>query len=321
MAKYPILGRKGKKLGYRLRRTTSSEGKKKIADEIYELLIGKMQKNLRYLHDKMDPKLRERAKLWYEGANRIARELGNTYNITTEKAAAILASLSPQKDWFMNVSLAGRVIDIMSNQTESKATQEMADKLVEIAGRGDKRSGESKAAHQRRIARDKREMRKELKDINFVGTKLKDLNEVNAAYFVRAYDEVNNSRAYPVITPEGDREGAVRKNDGELSNVAWGTYPIIQHAVGAFRADNIADFSAQLGGMHKVRNFYVNIVDPTNAKAVTVDTHAVAAALFIPVAGKDLEVGQNFMSAKGISEKGQALHGHKGLTQCFMKPT
>ena len=75
MAKYPILGRKGKKLGYRLRRTTSSEGKKKIADEIYELLIGKMQKNLRYLHDKMDPKLRERAKLWYEGANRIAREL------------------------------------------------------------------------------------------------------------------------------------------------------------------------------------------------------------------------------------------------------
>jgi hypothetical protein len=49
--------------------------------------------------------------------------------------------------------------------------------------------------------------------------------------------------------------------------------------------------------MHKVRNFYNNIYDPTNpAGYVTIDTHAVAAGLLRPLSGASTEVAHNFAS-------------------------
>jgi hypothetical protein len=45
----------------------------------------------------------------------------------------------------------------------------------------------------------------------------------------------------------------------------------------------------------KVRNFYMNIVDPSDKRAVTIDTHAMAIALFKPLASNDYEV--NFDAA------------------------
>lgn len=317
VATFPILGRKGRKLAGQLKRTKDPDKRVFIADEIYETLIEKMQNNLRYLYNKMDKTLRKRAKLWYEGANRIAREFSNTYGLTLEKAAAIIATLSPQKDWFQNVSLAGRVIDIMTNQQDTKVTQEMVDMLVDIAGRKSKRDGESKAAHAARMVVEKREMRKELKDLNYLGKKLKDLNNEHAAWFVRAYDEVNNSRAFPIISPEGDRVGIKTKADGTPSKVGWGSYGEIGSAVGAFRSTTQAEFSSMLGDKHKVRNFYVNIVDPSNPKAITIDTHAVAAALFLPLAGASEEVSQNFGTRKGISSSGKVVGGHKGTYAVF----
>ena len=317
VAQFPIMGRKGRKLAGQLKRTKDPDKRVYIADEIYETLIEKMQNNLRYLYNKMDKTLRKRAKLWYEGANRIAREFSNTYGLTLEKAAAIIATLSPQKDWFQNVSLAGRVIDIMTNQQDTKVTQEMVDMLVDIAGRKSKRDGESKAAHAARMVVEKREMRKKLKDLNYIGKKLKDLNNEHAAWFVRAYDEVNNSRSFPIISPEGDRVGIKTKADGTPSKVGWGSYGEIASAVGAFRSTTQAEFSSMLGDKHKVRNFYVNIVDPTNPKAITIDTHAVAAALFLPLAGASEEVSQNFGTRKGISSAGKVVGGHKGTYAVF----
>ena len=57
------------------------------------------------------PTLRERAKLWYVGANRIATELADKHGVTDEQAAGVLAVLSPQMDWYKNVALAERVME------------------------------------------------------------------------------------------------------------------------------------------------------------------------------------------------------------------
>ena len=78
-----------------------------------------MVDNLLALHDKMDAQQRERAKLWYVGGRRIVDEMAKRYGITDMQAAAMLAVLSPQKNWFENVSMAFRIGDILSAQREA----------------------------------------------------------------------------------------------------------------------------------------------------------------------------------------------------------
>ena len=51
---------------------------------------------------------------------------------------------------------------------------------------------------------------------------------------------------------------------------------------------NISD---SLGNMHKIRNFYNNIVDPeAEDGSVTMDTHAVAAGLISPLSGTNVYI-------------------------------
>jgi len=52
--------------------------------------------NLLWLHDLVPHQVRERVKLWYDGANRIANDWVEKYNISEAQAAGVLASLSPQ---------------------------------------------------------------------------------------------------------------------------------------------------------------------------------------------------------------------------------
>ncbi len=67
------------------------------------------------------------------------------------------------------------------------------------------------------------------------------------------------------------------------------------------------NISNNLGGSHKVRNFYNNILDPNNpAGHVTVDTHAVAAGHQRMLGGNSPEVAANF---GGISAAETGLKG------------
>jgi hypothetical protein len=75
----------------------------------------------------------------------------------------------------------------------------------------------------------------------------------------------------------------------------WSTYGPIEKAVSIFRDGSRANVSEQLGFEHKIRSFYNNIANPNSEiDHVTIDTHAVAAALFEALAGTDTEVTQNF---------------------------
>ena len=54
----------------------------------------------------MDPALRDEAKQWYDGARKQVDTWVDRYGLEPRQVAAVIANLSPQKDWFMNMSLA-----------------------------------------------------------------------------------------------------------------------------------------------------------------------------------------------------------------------
>ena len=118
-----------------------------------------------------------------------------------------------------------------------------------------------------------------------------------------------------MISPEGENVGLAKKKDGTNKKIAWGSYMEIGKAVSIVVDGSEKNISDSLGNMHKIRNFYNNIVDPeAEDGSVTMDTHAVAAGLISPLSGNSPEVAQNF-GGNGAASSG-AL-GIKGTYFAF----
>ena len=300
-----------------------------LADEVYDTVNAFAVDNLVHLYDSMHPVLRERAKLWYEGANRIAQDLAERYNLTLEQASTALAVLSPQKDWFQNVSLAGRVMEVVTKNKRKKYTQTMADRALQMAENATKSSDETMAEFQKRKKRGIHETKKfnEMMVGKTLGQLIKQAkegteSETLPARYVRVFDQINHPRGYAIISPEGNRLGLQTTKNNTVAAVGWGSYKEIQKAVNALLTTDEAIHSDLLGEQHKVRNFRNNIADPANADDGTIDTHAVSALYFIPVAGADTEVAHNFASSKGedkISSDGSIQFGINGTYALNLK--
>ena len=256
--------------------------------------IEQIKDNLLFLHDAVPEQTRARSQLWYDGANRIANLLSNQYDISTPAASGVMAVLSPQKDWFMNVSLGHRVIDIMKNQNTQPWDKEMQATAKRLFGNKPHMSAINQLA----------------------GKTLAELTDpIDKALWVRIYDEAKNPRNYHVVTPEGASSGLRLNKDGRESSVAWGSTPEIAKAVKIFENPDKATISKELGEQHKVRNFYNNILDPNNpAGYATIDTHAVAAGLLRPLSGSSEEVLHNFGgNLKGsVGPKNSSVSGLQG---------
>jgi hypothetical protein len=254
-------------------------------NKVLELFRENIVNNLMFLYNKVPADIRNRSKLWYDGANKIASEMADNYDMSLRQVAAIMAAMSPQKDWFQNVSMAERAIDILKKQGDQAWTPEM----LKYAESYVKETQDRKEREKRGDAFEK------IKKVAKAGTVLNDMDEKSAAAFVRAYDEAFHSRNYRIVTPEGGFGDLVKNNDGKPSTMMWSTYGPIEKAVSIFRDGSRANVSEQLGFEHKIRSFYNNIANPNSEiDHVTIDTHAVAAALFEALAGTDTEVTQNF---------------------------
>jgi hypothetical protein len=239
-----------------------------------------VERNVLYLYDTMDSTIRERTKLWYDGANHIAQGFAAKYGISQDEAAGVLAVLSPQKDWFQNVSLAERVLDAWYNRDSIPAWSSEMETTAE------------------RIWKAKDNL---LID-SIRGKKLNELSDpAEQAAWTRTYDETFNSREFAVITPEG----GILPPSGK--KVGWGSTDEIAKTFKIL--NNLGDMqalSAALGKMHKVRNFYNNIAYPNSANGyATMDTHAIAAGMFFPVGGN------NPITASGLG--GSPVSGPNGL--------
>ena len=177
----------------------------------------------------------------------------------------------------------------------------MAERTIEIlANKGDfVFDRKMKATTERIFAGPKYE---ELRNL-IMSSKKTTINELETplqkAFFLRIYDETYNPRTHRIVSPEGNLGDLVLKADQEPSGTGWGSLVEIEKAVRAYQSNgDPAILSGILGSKHKVRSFYNNIIDPKNTNGdVTIDTHAVAAALLRPLSGKSMEVHHNFGSS------------------------
>jgi len=259
--------------------------KKTPSHKVLEVFKQNIVNNLLFLYKRVPESIRQRSKLWYDGANKIATEMADNFDVSMQQVAGIMAAMSPQKDWFQNVSMAERALDILTN-LENAAWD---DNMLKYANSYVKESTDRKEREKRQDAFEK------IKAVAAKGTKLKDMGVKEAAAFIRAYDEAYHSRNYRIVTPEGGFGDLVRNLDGNPATMMWSTYGPIEKTVNIFRDGSRANISQQLGFEHKIRSFYNNIAAPnSDISHVTIDTHAVAAGLFEALAGTDKEVSDNF---------------------------
>ena len=259
---------------------------KNVSDkDALEVFKKNIVNNLLFLYNLVPADIRQRSKLWYDGANKISQEMADKYGLSLRQVSAIMAAMSPQKDWFQNVSMGERAIDILTQHGNRSWSPEM----LQYAESYVKETKDRAEREKRQEAFDK------IKKVAEKGTTLNDMDIKSAAAFIRAYDEAFHSRQYRLVTPEGGFGDLVRNNDGTPSTMMWSTYGPIEKAVSIFRDGSRENISEQLGFEHKIRSFYNNIAAPnSDLEHVTIDTHAVAAALFESLAGTDPEVIQNF---------------------------
>lgn len=306
--------------------------------QVINEFIKHVENNLDWLYkgmrDKLPDGVLERSMLWYVGANAIANRLAKKHSISVEAAAGVLAVLSPQMDWYKNVSLAERALEIVVNKKDHVVDQAMMEavlkrpsmvklfmaiheaklygdqykkKATKWPNKGDfKRDSEAaKALEKKLMAKAVPILRKA--GVIPMGTKMGDIKDPRLfAYMLRAYDEAYNPREYMVITPEGDTAGpSMNDEQTETNDIGWGNFDIIEKVRPLVENPTMENISRLMGGEHKVRNFYNNIIAP-NAKQgqVTIDTHAVAAALLEPLAGSDKEVGDNLGDTGGSNYTG-----------------
>ena len=262
-------------------------------EDVIKVFKDNIVNNLLHLYKRVPKDVRERSKLWYDGANKIASELADRYDMEDTQVAGILAAMSPQKDWFQNVSMAERAIDILTNYGDSTWTPKMLQYAESYINEAEDRADREG----RQIFFDKR-----IKKMNDNQVKLKDMGIKEAAAFVRAYDEAFHDRKYNIVTPEGGFGGTVMNKNPDPdtglfkpATMMWSTYSPIEKTVSIFREPTRKNISEKLGEEHKIRSFYNNIIAPNSPIGhVTIDTHAVAAALYESLAGTDPEVTHNF---------------------------
>ena len=296
-----------------------------------ESFIDWLSSNLLALHDAFPADLRDRATHWYDGAHDIATKFSESFGYKLEQAAGVLAVLSPQKDWFMNVAQGEQVMDIWSNHQDTVLSEDLIGKQLEeislaaAARPGDKRKAskdESKLAKKRRQAHNKRldsaaqDARRELLS-SIYGKSVRELDSdpYMQGWAIRILAQSIHGRNYRVVSPEGSPMQIATSKNGSPQKNGWGSIAEIKKAVKILKNGSLDNISENLGNEHKVRNFYNNIVAPNNPYGdATIDTHAVAAGHLMPYGASAPPVSHNF----GAGVPGSGKDGISGTYHFYL---
>jgi len=277
-------------------------------DQAHEALINHVKNNLVALHDAINPDYRPGSSQWYDGANQIVNGMASEYGRRPENAAGLVAALSPQRDWFMNVENARRVADVLHHQKDMPVSAAMEQWA-------------------RNYANSRNPTGRVTPDIvngmidGMIGKPLSEMTPEQKAFYVRMYDAAHgphpsrlpvdaegnpHPEGYYILNPDGSSTGRVaRTNSGAVKRLTWGSGGQLANAIRAFEAEDMPTISRAMGNRHKVRNFYNNNVSPNSASgATTIDTHAIAGGLLQPLGASAPEVEH------GLGMKGSKFNGN-----------
>lgn len=259
--------------------------------------------NLKYLFEtsrqELGDEFIESARNWYRGANANAQALAKAYGISVPQATAIIAVLSPQKQWDDNVSQAWRLVDMIRGVDAHtvKFDDEMAAKIKNLVEEViDDETGLA-TGEKLRVA-DKESIAalhgKTLADV---------MHDPRRRYqWIRAYDAAKNDQMVKTVLTDG------RFLAKPVGVVKWQSTTAVSKVFDLLADGSLETISEKLGGGQKVRNFYNNILVPNSDRYVTIDTHAGAAAHLIPFAASSREIDKLFKSVPQNGGAGVAEH-------------
>ena len=296
------------------------------SESIVESFIDTSRRNLEFLFKEMAP-WRERSRQWYVGANKVSRLMAEEHGFSPDQSSAVIAILSPQKDWHQNAEMARRLIKNYREFSASDAsfTSETFNHYIKTRTK----SLESTIKESLKKKEDftledaatlRMELQKELRDQqSLIDRPWSELSRPERASFLRAHDEFVNGQSYPVLFPEGDiAMAAARTKAGKPSKMAWQSYAQIEKALGVLDDGSIENISRSLGNEHKVRAFFNNINRPEYGRLIgergasTVDTHQVAGSLLQPMGASSPAVKY---AMGGASDAALGLSGSNPLYQ------
>ena len=240
------------------------------SDQAVRTVVDQMKENLKFLYSFAD----KHTQVWYDGARALVDDRVKLWGFNDASVAGVYAALSPTKDWDQNVHIADMLMETYKNKQDTVWSPEMDEKANTLWSA------------------------KNMPIVDKVrGKKLGELTTAaEKAVWIRTYDETHNDTEYRRVLPDGSLGSFMTNKDGTSQKVVWQSLPSITNAINALEANGDRDkISAAMGTAHKVRSFYNNILDPHSRNAdVTIDTHAVGAALLRQLTGDDAAVMHNF---------------------------
>jgi hypothetical protein len=278
----------------------------KTTREKAKVIVDLLASNLKFVYEHTTDAIRARGLVWYDGAHKIAEQLGIEHNIELPSSAAVVAVLSPGKDWNQNVELARRITDIYSNQQNHRWDDKMEAVVRKVWDTSYINKVEVTPERLKdpafKASYDEKQKAK-LALINAISGKT--LGELTSPLFkaawIRTYDTAHNPQNYHIFQPDGSL-GPIAKNlDGKESALVWQSNVLTGNAILAIEAHGDRDKISNIlpDGAHKVRSFYNNILDPRSPNNDnTVDTHEVGAALIRSLGQTSAQVSQNFGNPK-----------------------
>jgi hypothetical protein len=270
-------------------------------EQVADIAKEHAKKNLRFLWDRAPEALKAQGHLWYEGANKLAAASAEKYGLPLQTTAAVYAALSPQALWDRNVALAEQLIDIHQTQQHTKWDDAMSG-VVEDKVRKNRQANKQKTPEQNAAA----EARIRAEFAGVAGKRLDELTTpADKAVWIIAHAEAHRPRQFDRLSPDGNRLGTYVNQNGLPANLVSQTVKLTANAIAALESNGDRDkISAALGEKkgkavkHKVRSFYNNILDPHSANEdVTMDTHAIGAALLRALGGSDVPVAHSLATA------------------------
>ena len=269
-----------------------------------DAIVKNMTSNLVFLYNHATEEVRAGGLLWYEGANKMAAALAEKYSLPLAAVVGTIAKLSPNKNWDQNVELAHRILEIYSTKQDYKYDEEMtaqAPTIWSVKNIGNKEPTEETKNSQ--TYKDKVALYQSYQD----GIRDKTLGELKGepvlqAAWIKTYDIAHNPQNYRQFLPSGQLGDLVRNTPrkagepGAPSKLVWQSTPLLADAIKALESKGNRDtLSDLMGEGHKVRSFFNNILDPHSPNHdVTVDTHAVGAALLSAIGASSVPVNHNF---------------------------
>ncbi len=244
----------------------------------------RMEANLETIFARSTEAERAMWKQWYDYAHTMSKEWGNDFGVPWQIVAAINAKFSPQTPWFDNVTLTRATLQTLKDNP--RITE--AEKSYLIASL--KKAGE-----------DNKKLVPVMEEIK-PGTLLSDMPDVEAGAFIRVHNEI---------------QGMMPTHDHAMEPIGGGTgwncdYPDLAKIVSIYRDQSRKNVNEKLGRNHKVRSFYNNHIDPSSPLWTTIDTHAMCAALLLPLGSTDAAIKKGF---GGIAHKASGYKGAYWLYQ------